>query len=552
MDKNTPYLKAIKIAIPQVLSMLDREPISLTYGCADRVFWAWKFIDFPGARFQEIAYFLAGLNSNKAQFDSEITHNETIIRWTKASILFWSTLQHKDGSFDEAYPYERSLAATAFTGFYVGQAFIKMQHHFSKEERSILMQTFVRAGNWLCCHDEKHGILSNHLAAAAAALDTITTITSDSKYETRRDYFIKKIMKHQSEEGWYEEYGGADPGYQTHTTFYLAHIWKKNRDQTLLKSLHTSIQYFWYFVHVDGSVGGEYASRNTRFFMPAGFEILASTIPEAASIIQHMQQAISNQRVVGIHAIDAYNIFPLLNNYLIAHDVAIAPQKINTPALPFVTHSTRYFAASGHVVISTPHYQGIIGTSKGGTLNIYPKNGSEPYSNAGVTLEFDNGKKISTQGLHCSKTTQINEHCIEISTHLVALNQMVLSPLKLVIFRATSLLSKLLPKLSYQVKKVMVYFLVSRKKPSQAQLIRRISWDDKNISVTDKLQLQKTYRVKNIHIGGRFSAIHMGSSRYFEWQELLHPVVSQHASQEQIQTLNKTQELIIQHQWSVI
>ena len=35
---------------------------------------------------------------------------------------FWCTIQHADGSFDEAYPFERSLAATAFTTFYVGEA----------------------------------------------------------------------------------------------------------------------------------------------------------------------------------------------------------------------------------------------------------------------------------------------------------------------------------------------------------------------------------------------------------------------------------------------
>ena len=30
-----------------------REPRSPTAGCCDRTYWAWKFVDFPGARFQE-------------------------------------------------------------------------------------------------------------------------------------------------------------------------------------------------------------------------------------------------------------------------------------------------------------------------------------------------------------------------------------------------------------------------------------------------------------------------------------------------------------------
>ncbi len=35
----------------RVLGMLDRDTNSRTFGSIDRVHWAWKFTDFPGARF---------------------------------------------------------------------------------------------------------------------------------------------------------------------------------------------------------------------------------------------------------------------------------------------------------------------------------------------------------------------------------------------------------------------------------------------------------------------------------------------------------------------
>ena len=156
----------------------------------------------------------------------------------RASMAFWRTLQHRDGSFDEAYPFEHSLAATAFTGFYVGEAFRLIGGELATAEQDALRTTFARAGDWLCCNDEHHGVLSNHLAAAAAALTVIERITDDHRYGARGRHFLQRIYDRQSAEGWYEEYGGADPGYQTHGTFYLARIWQLTGDVTLLDSLH--------------------------------------------------------------------------------------------------------------------------------------------------------------------------------------------------------------------------------------------------------------------------------------------------------------------------
>ena len=89
-----------------------------------------------------------------------------------APAWYSGTLQRGDGSFDEAYPFEHSLAATAFTGFYVGEAFQLIGHELAATEPTpvLLLGTFARAGEWLCRNDDKHGVLSNHLAAAAAAL----------------------------------------------------------------------------------------------------------------------------------------------------------------------------------------------------------------------------------------------------------------------------------------------------------------------------------------------------------------------------------------------
>ncbi len=49
-------------------------------------------------------------------------HNRRLLEWIDLGLLYWCSIQYTDGSFDEAYPYERSLAAVSFTCFYVGEA----------------------------------------------------------------------------------------------------------------------------------------------------------------------------------------------------------------------------------------------------------------------------------------------------------------------------------------------------------------------------------------------------------------------------------------------
>ena len=91
----------------------------------------------------------------------------------------------------------------------------------------------ARAGEWLIRNDETHGFLSNHLAAAAGALRHAYRQTNEARFAERSQYFLDRILGRQSEEGWYDEYGGADPGYQTHCSFYMARCWELTEDELL-------------------------------------------------------------------------------------------------------------------------------------------------------------------------------------------------------------------------------------------------------------------------------------------------------------------------------
>ncbi len=525
----TLYLNEALRQIPRLVSREDREPFSKTYGCFDRTYWSWKFTDFPGARFQEGLYALAFLFVH-ASVDHPFAGSKKVLDWAKAGFSFWQSIQYSDGSFDEAYPEEHSLAATAFTGFYVGEAYRLLEPHLEEKEQVELKNTFARVGGWLCQNDERHGLLTNHLAAAAAALQTIYRITRGNQYLERSHYFLNRIYEHQSLEGWYEEYGGADPGYQTHATFYLAKIWEDSKDETLLKSLDKSIQFLKHCVHPNGTLGGEYGSRNTEFYFPAGFEILAKTLPDARLIAGFMRPSIVNQAAVGLHAVDAYNFCPLLNNYLFAHESLASNDLLGSSVrsreglqsnLPFQNEGEWFFKDAGLFFKSGSGHYSVVGLSKGGVLKVYDQKTKKLIaSDCGYWASTEDGKIVSSQAFKRSPLVTNENGELIIKTTFAQVSRNVFHPWLFILFRLYSLTLGRFRTFSYFVKKLLVQVLVQRRKEVPVVLTRKICFGHEQIVVLDEIQTGGEIKFSRLQRGIRFATIHMGSARYFQPQEL--------------------------------
>ena len=507
--------------LPRLLSCGDREPFSLTYGCFDRSFWAWKFTDFAGSRFQEAAYTLAHLY--RSDRDNPLRAQAKALAWTRAAMAYWRTLQHSDGSFDEAYPFEHSLAATAFTGFYVGEAFELIADELSDAERAELRTAFARAGDWLCRNDEHHGVLSNHLAAAAAALTVIERITEDSRFGARAGHFLRRIYDRQSPEGWYDEYGGADPGYQTHGTFYLARIWQLTNDKTLLDSLARSLAFLKHFIHPNGTLGGEYGSRNTEFYFPAGFEMLAPACADAASIARFMRPFVAQSVPAGLAMMDRYNLLPMLNNYLFAVTACgDAPTPASATALlPCEQEGEWHFPDAGLLVRATAAYYAVIGLSKGGVIKLYDRRkGRLAASDCGYWVRLGDRRIVSSQSLTRPTRYRMDGGRIELDAEFVQVNQRVMTPWLFMAFRLFSLTWGRFQAIADRIKRILVEALVRRRRTVPLALRRTITLHANSLLVEDALTAPAGLAVETVTAGDKFATIHMGSSRYFQEQEL--------------------------------
>ncbi len=523
-ENNSPsgiYRKTILDQAPRILSLMDRELLSPTVGCCDRTYWAWKFVDFPGARFQESLCVLCFLYSNKLN-NNPYYQNAELLKWISYGFQYWSSIQYRDGSFDEAYPFERSLAATAFTTFYIGEALGFVGNSLAEDIRSEVLETVVRSGNWLIKNDETHGFLSNHLAAAASALYHVYRLTGDDVFEQRSKYFIEKITSRQSSEGWYEEYGGADPGYQTHGSFYLARYWQLSRSEDLLHSLERSINFLAYFVHPDGSIGGEYASRNTQTYYPAAFEMLAAQNSHAAWIAESMRPSVWSSAAAGLKCVDIYNYFPFLNNLVFAYLACIDndTDKIN-PEEPPDKNNFLWFPETGIARIRKKNYDAYIGTAKGGVIKVFDRSLKKMiYSDCGYIGKLINGKLFSSQQQGSSKVLKISSDQIELQGSFCELSKPIMKPHSFMAFRLFILSIGRIAILAKGLKKYLVKVLIYRKRELKIDFNRTIEFGDVSIEVSDNISGPDGKRVEELRWGKVFSTIHMGSSRYFINNEL--------------------------------
>jgi hypothetical protein len=516
------YGRAILAEAPRVLGLLDREALSPTSGCGDRTYWSWKFVDFPATRLQESVSVLAFLHATPLP-ESPFHHNGRLGEWIDRALRYWSSLQHHDGSFDEAYPFERSLAATAFTAFYVSEALATLGGAVSPATLASTTATLERAGTWLSRNDETHGFLSNHLAVAAGALLHIARVTGQPSFERRAWYFLERILQHQSREGWYDEYGGADPGYQTHGSFYLARCWQLTGDDRLLESLKRASRFQAHFIHPDGSLGGEYASRNTQTYYPAAFEMLADHDPASRWIADTMRPGVERGAAAGLLGIDIFNYYPFLNNFVFAHR-ALAGRALAVATSaddPTPDAGLTCFPDAGLARMRTPVYDAFVGTAKGSVLKVFDRrDGTLLCSDSGYLGRLRSGGFVSTQYYDRNRPTRVESAAIEIDGSLAQFSRPTLKPVTFMAFRLFTITVGRLPGLARWVKARIVRTLIYRRRDVDMRFTRRLEFGDASVTIRDRLSGPDGARLLELRRDANFTTIHMGSSRYFVPNEL--------------------------------
>ena len=521
VGNNRIYAEVALSQIPRLLSLMDRKKGSKTYGCFDRNYWRYNTIDFPGASFQIAALPLALIYAS--EYPNNIYYKHPKIRdWAIASMEFLTKIQNYDGSFNASYPYVWSVNAVAFPTYAVSEAYLLLHEEINDSLKEIIIETLEKAGNWLL--KSRDIDVTNQESVALIALYNLYQITGDKRYRKGIENKIKLILKNQSPEGWFNEYGGGDIAYLTVTIDSLAKYYQKTGDKDLLKILDKAIEFISYFVHPNGTMGGEYASRNPEFIMPSGFEILSEEIPLASSIADSNIRALNQGQIINPITLDDTYLCWMLHTYFQAYD-NYHPRIYKNIVLPYAKPAiTKYFPHSKYMVIKKSDYYMVIGASKGGVIRVYNcKDKSDLiFSDCGFIGVTSNGQMVSTQWLDYSNEVIFSEdnNIVTISGTFHKINETLFSPTKMVFSRIGLFAISRIPfarKYIYQqLRKLMIIGNLT----VPIEFTREISYTEEKIRIFDTLNFNKDFRFKYFIIVDKFSPIYAQSTEFFQKQEL--------------------------------
>ena len=497
-----------------LLSEQNRDPYTPSHGCFDRRYWGWKIADFPEATFQRNVYPLSWL-LRKPDPDFRVG-KDALFESVQAGLSYTANIQHSNGSFDQAFPWEQSFGATAFLLYPLLEAYRVVESDCTQEFRAKIEGCLRGSAEFLCRHDERHGCISNHIAGAALSLFHCSDHFADARYQRRAWSLLEGLLEDQSEEGWFPEYGGADPGYQTLCLHYLAGIYRLRPDNRLREALRRAVEFLSWFAHPDGTFGGEYGSRRTAIFYPGGLAILAREIPLARSLLCFMADSIAQGRTVTLNDVDIANIAPVLENYLTVLDSGMPDPVEENPVLPCRTDDARRdFVEAGIFVRGTGRYYALFGASNGGVLKLFDRRERKAiWNDGGYVGQTSSGEYVTTQVTDLDRTSRWADEEISLETDFYLLPRSSPAPLLFLLLRLMNLTFMRSIILGNWIKKGLVHFLINRRRPLPLKLSRTIKFGMKTVTVIDKIQ--GPLQLRWLEYGRPFVGIHMASARYFE------------------------------------
>lgn len=503
------YIPFIVKSVPRVLTQVDRDKHSKTYGCCDRNFWHLKIRDFSSAILQQTGLAIALLDTVDFEGNIYYKRNEAEA-WAKATLYYWKKIQLRDGSYNEYYPNEHGFPPTAFSLFSSCEIYKRLQVYDQN-----LVEAMRKTGKYLISHIEKKAY--NQEIASITALYSLYTITSEKWVLEGLENKLRRILDLQSVEGWFPEYGGADIGYLSVSLDMLAEYYWMSRDERVIEPLNKIIEFIKYFIHPDITVGGEYGSRNTTYFLPNGIEVMVHLGNKDAIAIKKFILQKSNEPGYFMDAVDdRYYSHYLLHSFLRALEkekMNVKPDN-NVGLMPFESKEEKYFPEAGLFVLSCMSKEissyCIIGTKKGGIIRTFINN-QQSISDFGYRVNYGEGNIAVTNWQDNDYSVKKNGNYLEINGKFTKVSLKMPSPILHLGLRVLSFVFG--NKIISMLKKKII--LVD--KHTDITISRRIKWDDEKIIIDDEITSPELIELE---AADNFSARHVASGKFYSISDI--------------------------------
>lgn len=487
--------------IPKMLTLLDRNVHSPTYGCFDRNFWHYRIIDFPSGMAQEFVWPLALAYALDIP-DNPFYQQSNLKEWVAAGIHYAARSAHPDGSCDDYFPFERAAGAAAFSLLACLESYILLD--FQDEE---MLRFFERRADWLAGHHES-GRLTNHQALIVLCLERLGRLLNTDRWQRFQAERLARVLSWQSDEGWFQEYEGCDPGYHTLTISLLARVYDLAPSEPLQQTLMRAVRLAAHFIHPDGSYGGEYTSRNTYNFFPHGFELVGRWLPEALSLNDHFLRGLANG--LGPCYADDHIIGHHTWNYLLAWQDFVEERP--PPTRP--TESL-WLKEAQILVDRREETELYLALNKGGVFKLF-RQGEQIAADTHLSLRVREGRRLRNAVGHLvdAYEVEMSEHEITVRGVLGWAKQTQMTTRNLMILRLMMLtVGRFFPNL---IRRLLQKMLITGKQAAPFRFERRLRWEGGRWQITDTLAAESWAAVEAAGIGSDQTSIYVVMSRTFQ------------------------------------
>ena len=531
------YLSEFKHVALQAYCRWNRDPASPSYGSFDRTYWGWKYKDFSDATLQ----YSVKLVVEYARMEEIISELPVLL---EGFVTYSAAIQLGDGSFNQCYPNERTPGVVydiLSTLLYVRSSpfltSLKAQH--------TLDDVIEKAVGFGLKADEKHGSIANHIAEYAYEMFNYAAYSGDDRANRKGENYLDRLMSlYNNQEGWFQEYDGADPGYQTRTLRYLVKCAMLLDQDTLWETARKAADFIRFVIMPDGSIHPMLGCRSTAIVYPSGFERLANKYDSYHDLAALVRSGWQNGLVPLPSWLDFDNAIRLADDALEAGKV-LAENVRNTaeegraedqkvrrgePALPVSLDSQADvdLPEAGIAVRYRQNYILYLGYKLGGVVIVYKREAGKwkiAYEDSGFLVRSSANNEVWLNRMPNSGElirTEANRLLLKAGFYR-SLDDEV-TPLRMVLLRILNLTILGNAWVGDIFRKLVVKRLISNRQVAPLKLQREITLSPEQVFVTDRIQSEagksKWLRRRRLYRCRRVTGIHMASSRYFQPHEL--------------------------------
>lgn len=491
----------------RILTALDRDPDSPTYGSFDRDYWHYKIRDFSSMVLHQASLTVDELQN--WEYEKNIFYKKTVMRkWVAGSIKHWCDSQLKDGSFNEYYPYEHGYPPTAFSLYTTAILLLDKQYDDQKAIPHI-----EKACEWILQNPEKEASNQEAIGLAAVYLASkIQGVQIDANALKKR---LDELFVNQDDEGWFPEYHGPDIGYLAVTMDALWDYYRYSKDSRAYEAMIKAAKFIALFLTESGNLPVMINSRNTDYLVPYGLLNICFTEDSLNSLAFSLLKKIN----------EPFNYLETTDDRYLCHyvftscvrSIPVLEKFLKQPIKdlkPISTDQEYNLKSSGIFIKKTQGYTLYINRKKGGVIYLYNK-GGVIYTDHGYRYK-DNKTIAVTHWLSDDVTYITDKNTINIQGNMISRKWLVPTPLKHIALRVLSftLGNRVIPFLKkifiFGDKKIAIIFK------------RSITISNEGIDVEDYLEsLADQYTLEKIKSSPFYSLRHVSSAVRFTPDELL-------------------------------